>query len=271
MKIPSKRNLLTLLCLGLGTVLGSAAMLTPAQLQKRLADAEPLTVVDIRSTLAFRNGHIPGAINVPAALIPLKKLPPLGKVVVCGEGLGRDAAEAAAADLNKKPGLMAEILMGGFAGWESAQGATTKPAGMRSETLPVITYQQLKAAPKDDLVLVDLRQSRKALQSIQTQGNPALQPPLTDLRQKFPSVPITSSPLSFPRVTQSIGPSAGVPPLLVLIDNADGSAQEMARMLKANGLKRVVILAGGEAILARDGQPGLQRMGLGQGSQSNAK
>jgi rhodanese-related sulfurtransferase len=35
----------------------------------------------------------------------------------------------------------------------------------------------------------------------------------------------------------------------------------MARTLRANGLKRVVILAGGEAALAREGKPGLQRLG----------
>ena len=52
-------------------------------------------------------------------------------------------------------------------------------------------------------------------------------------------------------------------PLMVLIDDGDGKALEMARILKANGVQRVVVLAGGERILERDGAPGLQRMGMG--------
>ncbi|HWQ90547.1 MAG TPA: hypothetical protein VN673_02660, partial [Clostridia bacterium] len=43
--------------------------------------------------------------------------------------------------------------------------------------------------------------------------------------------------------------------------NGDGAAQETARMLRANGVKRFVILAGGEQSLARKGKPGLQRVG----------
>ena len=53
--------------------------------------------------------------------------------------------------------------------------------------------------------------------------------------------------------------ATSTPPLLVLIDNGDGVAQTMARTLKANGLKRYVILTGGELILSRQGQAGLQR------------
>ena len=54
---------------------------------------------------------------------------------------------------------------------------------------------------------------------------------------------------------------SGVPALIILIDSADGTAQKRARALKAGGVRRYAILAGGELILARHGQPGLQRAG----------
>ena len=50
-------------------------------------------------------------------------------------------------------------------------------------------------------------------------------------------------------------------PLLVLIDNGDGTAEVMARRLKASGDSRYAILAGGELVLSRNGQSGLQRSG----------
>ena len=37
----------------------------PATLRARLADGDPVQVVDIRPTDEFERGHIPGAINVP--------------------------------------------------------------------------------------------------------------------------------------------------------------------------------------------------------------
>jgi hypothetical protein len=74
---------------------------------------------------------------------------------------------------------------------------------------------------------------------------------------------VTRSPFDLPQLRQSES-GGGVKPLLVLIDDggADNSALEMARVLKANGVRRVVILAGGEEILSRAGKPGLQRRGV---------
>ncbi len=60
----------------------SASARPVAGLQKRLAGTDKITVIDIRSPLAYRQAHIPGAINIPAAVCPLKKLPPLGQVVL---------------------------------------------------------------------------------------------------------------------------------------------------------------------------------------------
>ena len=64
--------------------LPAAEAMTPSELKARLEAHESITVIDVRSTDRFATGHIPGAINVPAALATEKRLPPLGRVVVWG-------------------------------------------------------------------------------------------------------------------------------------------------------------------------------------------
>jgi len=234
--------------------------MTVAELQQKLDKGAKLTVIDIRSPTLFARGHIPGAINVPASLCEQKKLPPLGTVIVCDEGLGRDASGTAVQALAAKPGITVQVLEGGFAAWESAQGITSGGRGVQPEAANYITYAQLKAAKPEELVLVDLRKQPPRTQSLATNGAAAA-PPLTDLNKEFPGMRVTQSAIG--TTPAPAGKSPGPPPLLVLIDNGDGTAQVMARTLKANGTKRFVILAGGELILARHGQSGLQRSGGG--------
>jgi rhodanese-related sulfurtransferase len=243
-------------------VCGAAAFaLSPAEVQHLLEAGEKITFVDVRANALFQKGHLPDAINVPAALVPQKQLPPLGRVIVYDDGLGRDTATEAAAALNLKAGITAQVLEGGFASWEAARAATTKGAGLKPEETPFITYADLNQVQSDDVVLVDLRkepaQSRQGSDAAQAATPPE---PLTDLRQEFTRVRgITRSPFDLPQSRQGGAGGAARPPLLVLIDNGDGSAETMARTLKANGVTRYVILAGGERILARKGRPGLGR------------
>lgn len=231
----------------------------PAEIQRRLQAGEKLTFIDVRSTDFFQKGHIPGALNVPASLIGDKRLPKLGKVVLYDEGLGGSQAESVLPLINQKPGIQAEVLDGGLAGWTGAQGATTTAFGIAKEEIAMITYQKLKAASPDDLVLVDLRTAPTTSSPGRKSGEPAA--PLTDLRAEFPGAPVTKSAFSVPSTRKSGTPGAGGTPLLVLVDNGDGTAEQTARALKANGVTRFVILAGGEQTLARQGQPGLQRLG----------
>ena len=253
-------KLLSLLpCLGFPAFacVGAALAMSPVEVQKKIDAGEQVTFVDVRATSLFKQGHIPGAINVPAALVPAKQLPPLGLAVVYDDGLGREAAQTAADALSQKPGTSAVVLDGGIAGWETAHAPTTHPAGMVPEELPLISYDHLKKTPADQVALIDLRGSPQEARATASAGT---NQPLTDLAQEFPGARISSSPFALPPVRQSVG-AAPVPPLLVLIDNNDGQAAAMARVLKANGIKRFVILAGGETILARKGQTGLQRTG----------
>jgi len=240
-----------------GSVAGPA--ITVAALQAQLNHTNQPTVIDIRSPEQFALGHIPGAINVPASLCPFKRLPPLGKVVVCDSGLGRDATDSAVIALAAKPGLSVQVLDGGFAAWQSANAPDTRAKGFKPATLNYLSYADLKGAAPDQAVLVDLRRrptpGKQAAAADPTQS-------LTDLAVEFPR--LRTAALDAPK-KQGGGSSA--PPLMVLIDNGDGTAEAMARRLKAGGNYRYAILAGGELTLARHGQAGLQRAGSKPGLQ----
>lgn len=238
---------------------------TVAELQQRQADGKPVTIIDVRPNELYRSGHIDGAINIPANLLPEKNLPVLGQVIVCGEGLGRDKVEESVGLLNRKPGIQAEALDGGFAAWETALGGSgsTRPMGLQPESLVRITYDQLKTTKMGEVVLVDLRRGKLAERQSANSPTNVVEPPLTDLSREFPGARISPSPFSIPATRQSSATRKESSPLLVLVDTGNGAAEETARNLKANGYHRVVILAGGEQTIARQGQPGLQRMGLG--------
>ena len=235
----------------------AGAGVTVVDLQKQLAGGAKITFIDVRSPELYSQAHIPGAINIPASLCPLKKLPPLGRVVVYGDGLGREATTAvvdAATALAKKPGITAEVLQGGFATWESAQALTTRGNGMKSESFNYITYAELKAASPAEVLLVDMRKPLASAQPSVAGGGGVAAQPLTDLGREFPGMRLAAS---VPEKSALAG--SGAPALVILIDSADGAAQAAARALKAGGVRRYAILAGGELILARHGQPGLQR------------
>jgi len=220
----------------------SAAGLTVAELQAKLDRGVQVTLIDVRSPQEFRQDHIPGAINIPASLCPAKTLPPLGAVVVYGDGLPGDPVGTAAPALAAKKGLTVDVLTGGYAAWEDAAGLTTRGAGLRPERFHYITYDRLKAQKGAAVKFYDLRRPGKA-------GVAAL----TDLGAEFPGAQRVTSR------AEAVNRSAGAASMVVLVDNGDGTAEQEARMLKLGGTHGMVILAGGEMILARHGQAGLQR------------
>jgi rhodanese-related sulfurtransferase len=242
------------------SVAWTARGMEPQELAARLEAGEKITVIDVRAGALYARGHIPQAINIPAPLCPDRQLPPLGRVVVYDEGLGQTNAAFAMDALNRKPGIQAEILRGGYAGWETTQRTVAAPAGAAREELPVITYQGLEQTTDRDVVLVDLRTVSPASEARGLVAPASAGPPLTDLKTVFPRFPVTQSPLNIAQRTKA---EKTTPPLLVLIDRNDGKAQETARLLRAAGMTRFVILAGGEEALARRGEPGLQRSGSG--------
>ncbi len=248
----------------LGLLAAPAMAMTAAELAALLDEKAPVALIDVRDASLFQRGHIPNAINVPVRVMELKKLPPLGRVVVYGRGLGQEDMQAALYFLNQKPGIDAELLEGGYAAWEMNRGTTTESAGLHEgDSVNVISYQGLQElhAADGDVVLVDLRTPPP----LSRQGVDAENQPVS-LAEKFPGKAVVKSPFDVAGVPGSgkLARQSDKPlPLMVLIDDGDGKAQEMARVLRANGLQRVVVLAGGERILERDGAAGLQRMGMG--------
>ena len=235
--------------------------LTATQLKQLLGQGEQVTLIDIRTAALFQKHHIVGAINIPITLIEQKSLPSLGRVVVYGDGLGKESATKAVTLLNQKPGIRAEALEGGYAGWLAIQGTTTQAPGLHSQNWDIISYDDLKKA--EDAVIIDLRKPRRlARQGVETSGQETV--PLTDLGKEFPNAKISQSPFETPKTRQGLGQASEVQPLIVLVDDGDGSnaAETQAKVLRANGLRRVVILAGGESIVVRKGKPGLQRQGV---------
>jgi rhodanese-related sulfurtransferase len=258
-------RLLQALWLGLLTAwLLPCSATSPAQVRKDLESGERVAFIDVRPTAVFQQGHIPGAINVPAALCPAKKLPPLGRVVVYDDGLSPRAVADAAAALNRKPGIRAEVLDGGLPAWQMLGGSTTQRPGFEPEHLPSVTYATLKEIQNSDTLLVDLRQPPAEPQARTAATRTASAPrPLTDLQAEFPQARLARSPFDAAAKLAAPGStaSAAVPPLLVLIDCNDGAAARMARALKAQGITRFAVLLGGESSLERQGEPGLQRRG----------
>lgn len=62
--------------------------ITPEQLQQRMA-TQDVTLVDCREVHEFRAGHVPGAINIPLALIPVRlhELPSDAELtIICQSG-----------------------------------------------------------------------------------------------------------------------------------------------------------------------------------------
>ena len=180
----------------------NAGALSVAGLNEQLAQGAKLTIVDVRSTALFTQGHIPGAINIPAALCSGKNLPPLGKVVVCGAGLGtRCGGDGGGCGTGPQSRVISvEVLEGGYAAWQSAQGRTTQPRGLKPEALNYISYAQLKAAKADDVVLVDLRHQPAANSNA---AAAAAAQPLTDLAQAFPGFQVSQIRLFRQTASQS--------------------------------------------------------------------
>lgn len=67
---------------------GKVPDLAPEELARRLGQGEPLHVIDVRTSIEFRNGHIAGALHIPVhelanALPTLSLDPHLAVIAVC--------------------------------------------------------------------------------------------------------------------------------------------------------------------------------------------
>jgi rhodanese-related sulfurtransferase len=215
-----------------------------------------------------------------------KRLPPLGEVIVYGDGIDPQPVHRALAALADKPGIVAEPLQGGFAAWQGVEPArTTQARGLHRELLAEIDHAELArlVATEPDLVLVDLRdrdgrrtagqgafgiapgpasepasgpvaQSEGSSQAHRRVGGVVdIETPhrLTDLGERFPGTQRLQRKAGTGAWLRELDPDR----LTVLIDRGDGSAERIARRLRSRGLHRIVILSGGEYALRADKAP----------------
>jgi rhodanese-related sulfurtransferase len=248
--------------------LATSWAVTPRQLNKMMAQGDKVTIIDVRSTGMYRQGHIQGAINIPASVIAKKRLPPIGKVVVCGDGVREDLSRQAVEALNRKRGIEAEMLQGGFAAWEALNHPTTHKGGLGRKRTRYLSYQDFEkaAAGNADIVLVDLRSRQPAAgpsKGPKTQSGPEADQSLTDLNQKFSGHSVVQlnrrmragkNRWDVSSVIRKNAKGSHHRYQYIIIDDGDGEGEKVARRLFAAGVKRVSILTGGERILRREGR-----------------
>ena len=240
--------------------------ITAGSLQKILKEGETITIVDVRGRGDFTSGHIPNAISIPAPVVKYKQLPPMGKVIVCGDGINTaDTIEAARA-LNLKTGIDAEILEGGFPAWLALRYPSTHKIGITRQMFRYITYQKLKKASGNNrgMVLVDMRRVGVLKKSIRSSEDDYL----SNLNENFPGlevITLASRDLKSRGKVEAESMAKffharenGQGKVFVLIGSGDGQAEKVTRHLHGAGITQVIILAGGERVLRKNGQSGLE-------------
>lgn len=206
-----------------------------------------IIVIDIRSASDYRSGHIPGAMHIPYSALSQKRLPALGRVVVCGSLWQTEELRLAVEDLNRREGITAEALKGGIEAWRRASLADSGGKGLQRMRADALEYRELERLLVSDssVILVDLRKPKASA------GENAL----ADFRERFPGA----------RIIRSSLPESGLPanvmaPLrsgerIVLIDSGDGTSQEFLYRVRAAGPANVSVLLGGERALTSRGEP----------------
>ena len=235
---------------------------TPVQLDALMKSGQALTIVDLRSTDDYQRGHITGAINIPHRVIAEKRLPPLGKVIVYCDGLGSTYAAGCVTALNEKPGIQAEALEGGYAGWETFTNVTAEATSVQKQTPRTITYEELQVTNGQNVVIVDVRRDLTPLANAKGETPKEKLDLGTFWQKSLPRASVTTD--AFGQLARLKGGErrfSGAPSLIVVIDNDHESAMSTARRIQQSGYKRVVVLAGGEEIIRRDGRAGMARQG----------
>jgi rhodanese-related sulfurtransferase len=108
-----------------------------SDVQRALAGGDPgFTLVDTRDLAAWRQGHIPGAVHLPRAMIPVRAARLLDRarpVVTYCWGPGCDGATKAALEFARR-GYAVREMIGGIEYWiregfavETADGLVTRP------------------------------------------------------------------------------------------------------------------------------------------------
>jgi len=250
-KISKKIGAALVCCVGFFFA-GPGYAISIQELNQKIENKEDLTIIDIRINVLYQNGHIHNAINIPASIMEHKKLPPLGKVIVYGDGIDDEDTENAVNYLNEKPGIQAEILDGGFSAWSAKHAMVQRHKGLSASKVKNIDYKKLQkmALKRKRLILVDLRMdSEQELLSEHFPNIKVVDPIKSTVNNKKKgkvNARISRAILSsLPKRNRNV---------LILIDDGNGFSEKVADKLHAAGTKRVAILSGGEQALRARGE-----------------
>jgi len=244
--------------------------ITAEELKGLMEQNARITIIDTRSRSEFAQGYILNAINIPCDILKDKTLPPIGKVVVYGDGMRKEDVQIAVDALNGQQGIDADILKGGYPVWVNQNNYRSPQFGIRKDMFPSITYQKLKKADSEadkDITIIDLRYaSQNNVSGKKKFNNNQIEKNLTNLSEIFPALYIIKPDVQISKGvgTNSTGKISGLSGiskkqghhLYILIDMGDGTSQKIARRLKAKGITQTAILIGGEKIVKRKGEPG---------------
>lgn len=97
---------------------GNWQWMTPEQVMSLIKEGSGLWLVDVRSDTTFAQGHIEGAIGIPAGLIATKSLPKGKVIVLADDSLGLRKGRESAEILLKKGHEKVFLLNGGMPAWQ---------------------------------------------------------------------------------------------------------------------------------------------------------
>ena len=121
------------------------SLLVDAEYVRRYKRQNPgLQVVDVRSSRAFEETHIPGSLHVPLGLVPHKESLQSNPVVLLGSGAEPGPLLRVCRKLRHK-GVQASFLWGGIVRWREAGGRLTgglKNQSPHNEISPAAYYRQ---------------------------------------------------------------------------------------------------------------------------------
>lgn len=92
--------------------------IAPQRVTSLVKEGSGLWLVDVRNEAAFGDGHIEGAVNLPAALLATKRLPQGKIIVLVDDSLGLRKGREAAEVLLKRGHDRIFLLEGGMPAWQ---------------------------------------------------------------------------------------------------------------------------------------------------------
>lgn len=247
-------SLATLLAAGFASTAAAWTSMSAEELRVWQRQARPHLLVDTRSVEEFRNGHLKGAVHIPAFGIGRKRLAPSVPVIVYCNDLSGTTSLKAAKDLEAGGHRQVYLLDGGYDAWEFAGHEKVAPMGMiRNLLVSDVTAEDLVELTKartrttGNAVLIDLRKAEDfgKFQVPQSQNIPLLDGPAPQSGTRDSGHGASSADTRLLDLASGLSSTRDASaPVMVLMDDGSGVAMKQAEYLKQRGY-RVRFLSGG--------------------------